>query len=581
MHKLAISGLISLLLALTACQTAPGAVSAPTPKVIALPTSDGARLALSPTASPTPTEVISVAATPTPAASAARRPAMAPTAERTSPGVMVIGAQPLLVLRSGPSMAASVVATVPGAQVTWAEGRNANATWLWVAYDDAGARAWILRDDVQVWGEAAELPVIGPAAPAIPVAASGAPGGAAGRVQSGPVNVRGGPGLDQAVIGQAVAGQVVTPTGRSREGDWLAIAWDGGTGWIATSLVAIGGDVGALPELAVQTTGVTRPSAASSLDAGLGGKLVFQTATGGDIYIVNADGSGFRRLTDGIDPVLSPDGTRVAYARWGAPHGVFILDLRTGAEQRIASVNRPRGPTWSPDGLRVAFTHVTRTRTCVDLGFACVDIDELRRMLGGQECIDTPEGRRCIGDFPLINIDDNGLALADPASGSRDNLISEGSIQSAEWHPSRGDILFRGKPGLQAIQPGQQPSPVANNPSLSSAVWSPDGQRMAAQIRIHDRTEIVLLDAGGNVSQYLTQPPPTYERPGQPAPDNVAPAWSPDGRSLVFFSNRDGAWRPYIMKADGANQRLFLPGVLGQLTFRYDFAAERMVNWGE
>ena len=100
-------------------------------------------------------------------------------------------------------------------------------------------------------------------------------------------------------------------------------------------------------------------------------------------------------------------------------------------------------------------------------------------------------------------------------------------------------------------------------------------------MRINNRSEIVLLDASGKVARYLTQPPPTYERPGKPPPSSVAPTWSPDGQAILFLSDRDGAWKLYIMNADGSNQRLFLPNVLGQLSFRYDFAAERTANWGK
>jgi Tol biopolymer transport system component len=53
------------------------------------------------------------------------------------------------------------------------------------------------------------------------------------------------------------------------------------------------------------------------------------------------------------------------------------------------------------------------------------------------------------------------------------------------------------------------------------------------------------------------------------------------GKSILFLSNRDGAWKLYVMNADGSNQRLFLPNILGQLSFRYDFAAERTANWGK
>ncbi len=586
---LILAGILALWM-LTGCQGLIQPTPAPTLTVVAL----------SPDASVQPTRTPGALSTATPAA-AAIAPSTAPTAlpvpaEAAQPNptasrqrIMAVGVRPTLKLRASPQTGASVVASIPGSQVVWAEARSSDGRWLRVAYGDAGARAWLPLSDITLLGEMTDLAEMGPGATGDVAATAGspapanavataAPAGAPGRVLVDQLNVRRGPGLDQALLGQAGAGQAVAVVGRSREGDWLAIDWQGATGWVATRFVDLSVAAVALPELAAQTT-AAMPAANRAL--GPGGKIVLQTATGGDIYLLSADVSRLTRLTDGIDPVLSPDGTRVAYARWGAPHGVFVLDLRTGQEQRIASVNRPRGPTWSPDGTRLGFTHVTRTRTCVELGFGCVDLNEARRLFGGRDCIDTPQGRRCLADLPVVNIDDNGLAIANLTDGAWQNLISEGTIQSLQWQPEANRIVFRGKQGLQTIRPGESPAPLGDDPNIGSPAWSPDGQRLAAQIRVHDRSEIVLLDAAGKVVRHLTRPPPTYERPGQPAPNNVSPAWSPDGQSILFLSDRDGAWRLFIMDADGSNQRPFLPDVLGQLSLRYDFAAERMANWGE
>jgi Tol biopolymer transport system component len=60
--------------------------------------------------------------------------------------------------------------------------------------------------------------------------------------------------------------------------------------------------------------------------------------------------------------------------------------------------------------------------------------------------------------------------------------------------------------------------------------WSPDGQ----QIATHINDEILILDLEGHVTN-LTQHPA----------DDLTPEWSPDGRRLLFLSNRDGnpkAW---------------------------------------
>ena len=119
---------------------------------------------------------------------------------------------------------------------------------------------------------------------------------------------------------------------------------------------------------------------------------------------------------------------------------------------------------------------------------------------------------------------------------------------------------------------------MVHNVDLNSPAVSPDGQRIAVQMHLHDHKDIFLLDAAGQIVQRLTTPP--YG--GGHAPDNVAPAWSPDGKTILFLSNRDGgAWRLYRMNPDGSDQALFLPGVLKDIPFRYDFAAERVVNWGK
>ena len=85
----------------------------------------------------------------------------------------------------------------------------------------------------------------------------------------------------------------------------------------------------------------------------------------GDIYVMNANGSNLRRLTnsedkEGTSLEWSPDGTRIAYVAI-KPDGnweVRIIGLEVGAQpqdfaHRTADEWQPR---WSPDGRSIAYT---------------------------------------------------------------------------------------------------------------------------------------------------------------------------------------------------------------------------------
>jgi Tol biopolymer transport system component len=94
-----------------------------------------------------------------------------------------------------------------------------------------------------------------------------------------------------------------------------------------------------------------------------GRKIAFVSSRDGnlEVYVMNADGSGQRRLTrnptyDG-DPVWSADGRRIAFVtnRDGQPE-VYVMNA-DGSGQRNLTRNpeRDRAPAWSPDGTKITF----------------------------------------------------------------------------------------------------------------------------------------------------------------------------------------------------------------------------------
>lgn len=75
------------------------------------------------------------------------------------------------------------------------------------------------------------------------------------------------------------------------------------------------------------------------------------------VYTARADGTGFRRLTSGVQPRWSPDGMRIAFV-CGSSYSSLCVISRTGAARRrvIGGVDGG-GLSWSPDGTALAFVH--------------------------------------------------------------------------------------------------------------------------------------------------------------------------------------------------------------------------------
>ena len=95
-----------------------------------------------------------------------------------------------------------------------------------------------------------------------------------------------------------------------------------------------------------------------------GKQIVFNSDRGGaqQLYIMDADGSNVRRLSFSrgryATPVWSPRGDWIAFTKFGSG-GFYIGVIRPdgSGERMLASGYLVEGPTWSPNGRVVMFSH--------------------------------------------------------------------------------------------------------------------------------------------------------------------------------------------------------------------------------
>ncbi|RIK58026.1 MAG: hypothetical protein DCC57_01170 [Chloroflexi bacterium] len=490
-------------------------------------------------------------------------------------------------------------------------GRSGDSAWL-VVTAGGGVSGWVEKATVVAF-DLETLPVVdgGTAAtvsPAASVPASGADSAAAPddatptpaamgdeiiatvAVTDSRLNIRTGPGTTYAIVGKAQPGESFVATGRNTQATWIEIATPDlgdGFGWVAAAYVTLNKPVlglpvservgAAAPDGAAAGGAVTVVSArtaatpaaqtgVTAAPAGLAGRLVFQSVSGGQIYVYELDTGVLYPLTGGFDPAISPDGRTVAFTRYGGDQGLYLIDIDGKNERRIyAGSQQLRAPTWSPDGAWIAFVRVQGSYSCRDLGFGiCIPNFSLFREI--------------LEDFPLDRRPEWSLSRVNTGGQEFRDLPALTSVQAPSWH--NDGIVYGAVSSIEITQdvPEFTTRAVFSDPHLQDPDWQPGGDRIVFQIQQGSHWEIYTISPDGSGLQNLTRPVTTLV---EELPSNVAPAWSPDGRSIVYLSNRDekndaGAWRLWVMGADGSNQRPLPVNV----PLDYSYANEQVVSWG-
>lgn len=285
------------------------------------------------------------------------------------------------------------------------------------------------------------------------------------------------------------------------------------------------------------------------------GKIVFQESSGGNIYTVNADGTHLQRVSFGIDPAFSPDGSKIAFAREGAIAGLFIANADGTSERIVYGANQVRSPTWMDDE-HIIFSTVTGEKDFPPICFR-------------GRCFDTGEFTKW--SLKEYNLSTNAVVdVLTPATGGTVPSANPVLENIAFLNPEKGLMLT-------TLEDDAVPQVLNDDLSINTPAMSPDGARLTYMVSQPPAWQVVVAVWDGTNPTLLTRNDPlSFERA-----DNVAPTFSPDGQEILFLSNRNGKWEFFAMNYDGSNLRQVLKNVTDTMPIQYDFAAARVASWVE
>ncbi|MGE5624199.1 MAG: winged helix-turn-helix domain-containing protein [Bacillota bacterium] len=271
------------------------------------------------------------------------------------------------------------------------------------------------------------------------------------------------------------------------------------------------------------------------------------------------------------NPTFSPDGTQLAFVRWHATDvdDVYVQPLAGGPPRRLTFDNvKVHGVAWEPDGRHLVFS----SNRGGPFGLWRVGTDggapEPVPMAGHQaySMAMSRDGRRLVyqewnGQVDLFTLDTR-------TPGALPQQVT--FTTRSDWSPAvstdgRRIAFVSDRAGFNEIwvadfDGGNSLKLTAfGGPYIGNPAWSPDGRELVFDAPAVDGNfDIYAVDAAGGAPRRLTTD----------AAEDRFPHFSPDGSWIYFSSRRSGAWEIWRMPATGgdAEQVTFKGGYYSQLT---------------
>ena len=317
-----------------------------------------------------------------------------------------------------------------------------------------------------------------------------------------------------------------------------------------------------------------------------GSQIAFRSERdGGGIFVMGVTGESVRRLTDfGHNPSWSPDGRRIVVATEDvelSPHirqrtsELWLIDTGTGAPRAIIQAKTSGmgfgretdavQPSWSPHGKRIAFWGISNALGQRDLWTIAPDAAQPKQTIVrvtsdpamNWNPVWSPDGK-----YLYFGSDRDGslnlwrVAMDEESgkpTGAPEPVSLPASLTGNFAFSQQGEMVYVAltRSNRLLALPFDANSGVTGEPrvlfggsqQIGSFQASPDGRSFAFTAGGSMQEDLFIAAANGTRVRQLTND----------AAKDRSPMWSPDGKTLYFYSNRNGTYHVWSIRADGSN----------------------------